>query len=56
MEANAKVLDGMRKEELDRVSNVIDGLKFKSAENKNVNEKLIVERADRVAALRLKRE
>ena len=46
----------MRKEELDRVNNVIDGLQFKQTTNKNVNEKLIVDRADKVAALRLKRE
>lgn len=56
VETNTKQLDAMRKEELDRVNNVIDGLQFKQTTNKNVNEKLIVDRADRVAALRLKRE
>ena len=46
----------MRKEEVDKMQNVIEGLHLKQGENKVVNEALIVEKADRIASLKLKRE
>jgi hypothetical protein len=46
----------MRKEEVDKMQNVIEGLHLKQGENKVVNEALVTEKADRIAALKLKRE
>jgi hypothetical protein len=46
----------MRKEEVNKMDNVIDGLRLKQGQNKVVDEALVVEKAERVAALRLKRE
>lgn len=56
MEDNAKVLDQMRREEVDKITNVIDGMKLKQGDNKRVNEAMLQEKSERVAALRLKRE
>lgn len=56
MEDNAKVLDQMRKEEVDKITGVIDGMKLKQSDNKRVNEGMLQEKSEKVAALRLKRE
>lgn len=56
LEDNAKILDQMRQEEIKKVEGVIDGLKLKQGRNKEVNEQLLVDKSERVAALRLKRQ
>ena len=56
LEKNAKTLDMIRKEELDRVNGVVEGLNNKKAENRRVNEQMVVDKAEKVAALKLKRE
>lgn len=46
----------IRKEELDRVNGVVEGLNKKKDENRKVNEYMVVDKAEKVAALKLKRE
>lgn len=56
LDENARNMDQMRREEINKLQSVHDGLRGKKLENRRVDEMMVQERSDKIALLKLKRE
>ncbi len=46
----------MRKEEVDKMEKVADGMKLQQKENSKINEAMISEKSEKIAQLKMRRE
>ena len=56
LDENARNMDQMRRDEINKLQSVHDGLRGKKLENRRVDEMMVQERSDKIALLKLKRE
>ncbi len=56
LEKNVENLTQLRKDEVDRMQKQVEGLQHQQKDNVKVNEKLVSEKAERIAQLKMRRE
>ena len=56
LDNNIQNMDQMRKEEINKLQSVQEGLRGKKVENRRVDEMMVQERSDKIALLKVKRE